>query len=29
MKIVDGIESYMLEHGFEDVNELIGGMITE
>ncbi len=29
MKIVDGIENYMLVHGFDDVNELIGGMITE
>jgi len=29
MKIIDGIESYMLEHGFNDVNQLIGGMIVE
>ncbi|MEA1874254.1 MAG: dihydroorotate dehydrogenase [Bacteroidota bacterium] len=29
MKIVDGIENYMLEHGFDDVNQLIGGMISE
>jgi dihydroorotate dehydrogenase (NAD+) catalytic subunit len=26
MKIVEGIEEYMLEHGFDDVNDLIGGM---
>jgi dihydroorotate dehydrogenase (NAD+) catalytic subunit len=29
MKIVDRIEAYMLEHGFDGVNQLIGGMITE
>lgn len=28
MKIVDGIEEYMLEHGFDDVNDLIGGMLA-
>ena len=24
MEVIDGIEKYMLEHGFEDVNELVG-----
>ena len=28
MKIVEGIENYMLEHNVKDVNELIGGMIS-
>jgi dihydroorotate dehydrogenase (NAD+) catalytic subunit len=27
MKIVDGIEDYMIRHKIEDVNDLIGGMI--
>ena len=26
MEVIDGIEKYMLEHGFEDVNELVGAV---
>lgn len=27
MKIVDGIEDYMIRHKIDDVNDLIGGML--
>ena len=26
MEVIDGIERYMLEHGIEDVNELVGAV---
>lgn len=29
MKIVDGIEDYMIRHKIDDVNDLIGGLINE
>lgn len=27
--IIDGIEKYMKEHGIKDINEIIGGLVTE